>query len=248
MGGSQPPVPTVTLLSKLCPLILDGSASVRNQLLKLVSVLPLADITDHASVLLPYVRAGMTHLSAEIRISAVNLLSWLVGVAGEEVVSCPGGWHKTLECFVTMLGWNTCDHEKWSKNKFSVSRFAGDGRTLSRNLQVLSEFVRAGIGPGDEMIPVRELPMASRSFTLWHSEHHVVPTKANAYGYLNLFGAAKDDENQMLDDREDRIRVFEEAFKPAIMAGLEAGRKEGGEPGRAAGLVSRAIKESQAED
>jgi pre-rRNA-processing protein IPI1 len=245
--GSTLPVPTSSLLAKLCPLVLDGSGLVRAQLPRLFGSLPSSDIQDHASVILPYIRAGMTHLSADIRASAMNLLSWLLSVAGEEIVGCAGGWQKTLECFFTTLGWQVRNHEKWSANKTSVSKFASDSKVLARNLQVLAEFIRAGIGNDgvpSVMDDVDDALANARLYPLWHTRQHMISKKSNAFGYLNLFGIIRDHDNRMLDDRDDRRRMFNELFRPAVMAGLENAKKEGGEPGRAAGLVNKAMKEA----
>jgi pre-rRNA-processing protein IPI1 len=118
--SSQPvkapiPLPVSILLPKLLPLILDGSASVRAQLLKFLRLLPSSDIGDRAEIALLYTRAGMTHLAAEIRVDALAVLEWLLEVAKEDTVTCPGGWVKTLKSFMSMMGWAT-SHEssKWT--------------------------------------------------------------------------------------------------------------------------------------
>ncbi|KAF9887282.1 hypothetical protein FE257_010410 [Aspergillus nanangensis] len=119
---NTPPQPTSLILPPLLPLILDSSASVRTQLLKLLRALPPADIQDHVVQLLPYIRAGMTHLAADIRLSAVDILSWMVEVAGEQVVGCAGGWIKTLNCFLSLLGWHTEESARWSASRASYSK------------------------------------------------------------------------------------------------------------------------------
>lgn len=98
------PQPVSVLLPSLLPLILDGSNSVRGQLLKLLRALPVSDVKDHVTTMLPYVRAGMTHLAADIRVSAVEVLEWLVEVAGVEVVSCAGGVDQDDELFSECVG------------------------------------------------------------------------------------------------------------------------------------------------
>lgn len=236
------PQPLSTLLPKLYPLILDGSSGVRAQLLKLFRSLPPDEIEDHVNDILPYVRAGMTHLAAEIRLSAVDVLCWLLEDAGSEVVSCAGGWYKTLNCFLTIMGWSTQDATKWSSNRASFGKAGSEGRPMARILQALAEFVHTGIGPPPSA-EVSQVGGAAfhASFPLWYSHQHQLPQKSNAFGYLNLFGTAKDDATEMLEDREDRRRVFDKSFRGPVEMGLEAARKEGGEVGRAAAALTKAL-------
>lgn len=234
-------LPTSTILPKLCPLILDGSSGVRNQLLKVFQVLPEGEVADHASEILPYIRAGMTHLAADIRMSAVIVLSWLTGVAGSEVVGCPGGWYRTLDCFMTVLGWNGEGEAKWASNKPMFAKSAIEGKPLIRNMQVLAEFIAAGLDDGSDASTTTGF--SSRSpFPLWDTKRHYLPEKSNAYAYLSLFGIPKDDDNAMLEAREDRLRVFDERFRTVVEFNLDSAKSEGGELGRAAALVAKALK------
>lgn len=235
-------LPASTLLPKLCSLILDGSSGVRNQLLKVFQVLPDGEITDHASEILPYIRAGMTHLAADIRMSAISVLSWLTRVAGNEVVSCPGGWHRTLDCFMTVLGWNGEGEAKWASNKPMFAKSAVEGKPLVRNMQVLAEFIAAGLDDGVDGGDVNDPHHRFYTFPLWDVQHHYLPEKSNAYACLNLFGTPKDDENAMLEAREDRLRVFNERFRSVVELNLDSAKSEGGELGRAAALVTKALR------
>jgi pre-rRNA-processing protein IPI1 len=234
-------LPTSTILPKLCPLILDGSSGVRNQLLRVFQVLPEGEVADHASEVLPYTRAGMTHLAADIRMSAVSVLSWLTRVAGSEVVSCPGGWYRTLDCFMTVLGWNGEGEAKWASNKPMFAKSAVEGKPLIRNMQVLAEFITAGLDDGMDVGNITGVHRRS-SFPLWDIKHHYLPEKSNAYAYLSLFGMPKDDDNAMMEAREDRLRVFDERFRTAVELNLDSAKSEGGELGRAAALVTKALK------
>jgi pre-rRNA-processing protein IPI1 len=240
-GGAPLPQPMSTLLPKLYPLILDGSGSVRTQLLKLFRSLPADEIEDYVNDMLPYVRAGMTHLGAEIRLFAVDVLCWLLEEAGSEVVSCAGGWHKTLNCFLTILGWSTQDTIKWSSNRASFGRPGSEGRPMAKILQALAAFVHAGIGHQSANASHERGPDLQGSFPLWYSNQHQLPQRTNAFGYLNLFGTPKDDATEMLEDREDRQRVFDHSFRGPIEMGLEAAKKEGGEVGRAAASLTKAL-------
>jgi pre-rRNA-processing protein IPI1 len=232
------PQPSSTWLPKLYPFILDGSGSVRAQLLKLFRSLPPGEVEGHVADILPYVRAGMTHLAADIRLSAVDVLCWLLEDSSSEVVSCAGGWYKTLNCFLTILGWSTQDTLKWSSNRASFGKSGSEGRPIARTLQALAEFIHAGISQqsadaGDATL--------HNNFRMWDSDQHQVPQKSNAFGHLNLFGMPKDDETEMLEDCEDRRRVFDKTFRASIEMGLEAARREGGDVGRAAAVLTKAL-------
>lgn len=236
------------ILPSLLPLILDGSSGVRNQLLKLLRALPSADIEGHASLLLPYIRAGMTHLAADIRLSAVEILSWLVSVAGHEVVACAGGWIKTLNCFLSILGWHTEESAKWSSNRASFGKAGSDGKPMVKVLLALADFLRAGIcdsqtvGEGDQEDNASAYDIF---FPLRQTPQHLLPTKSSPYAYLNLFGRPKDEEGEMYESREDRLRVFVERFQQPVLRGIDASRKDGGETGRASASVSKVLKESR---
>lgn len=129
--------------------------------------------------MMPYIRAGMTHLAAEVRVSAVEVLGWLVGVAGGEVVGCAGGWVKTLNCFLSVLGWHFSGDQGWSASSASSASGSGPlgvpgsaagggpgggggggkasfgkagikGRPQVRFLSILAEFLDAGIGSASD--------------------------------------------------------------------------------------------------
>jgi pre-rRNA-processing protein IPI1 len=229
---------TSSFLDKLCPLVLDGSSSVRTQLLKLLQSLPAAENTDHVSKLLPHIRAGMTHLSKDIRMSSIELLSWIISVAGKELVSCAGGWYKTLECFTTVLGWRSTDTGKWSSSNPAF----GDTKSTARAMAVLAEFLEAGLF---QKITKQTVNILSETFPLWQLEYHGIPTKSNAYSHLNLFGAPRHEKSQMLEDREDRLRVYNATFAGLVNAGISASRKEGGDLGRAAGILVKVLERAE---
>ncbi|TAQ88685.1 hypothetical protein B7494_g2963 [Chlorociboria aeruginascens] len=242
--SSQPvnatiPLPTAILLPKLLPLILDGSSSVRAQLLKFLRLLPPSDIGNHAESALLYTRAGMTHLAAEIRVDALDVLEWLLEVAQEDVVACPGGWVKTLKGFMSMMGWATSSGStKWTTA--SKASFGKTGKAFPRQLLVLSQFLKAGLVKSEnEGVGF----VIGGRFPLWDVEKHMVPTRSNAYAHLNLFGSSRDEEGEMYIDREDRQRVFHQRFQAIIEQGVESAKKEGGEAGRAAAVLSKVLRE-----
>lgn len=208
-------------------------------MLKLVQSLPKTDIASHTDSLLLHTRAGMTHLSTDIRTFSLELLEWLLSVAGDEVVSCSGGWVKTLKCFLSLLGWQTQVGSKWSATK-SFGKSTSDSKVQVKQMTTLAMFVRAGLLQPKEVAVVG---LRGGSFPLRETEHHVLSERSNAFAHLNLFGAARDEEAEMYEDREDRQRVFHELAEVAIATGLEQAMKGGGELGRAGAQLRKAMKE-----
>ncbi|PYI28185.1 hypothetical protein BP00DRAFT_481798 [Aspergillus indologenus CBS 114.80] len=245
--GAPLPQPVSTLLPTLAPLLLDGSAGVRAQLVRLLRALPPRDVEDHVAPLLPFVRAGMTHLAADIRGTAVEVLAWLVAVAGRAVVGCAGGWIKTLNCFLSVLGWHTAESAKWSASRAAVGKSASAGRPVVRVLGVLAEFLAVGIGAEEEgagRTAGAAVGAGTWEFPLAQVEAHMLPQTAQPYVYLNLFGQPRDEEGEMYETREDRFRVFAARFLKAVERGVESARQDGGEVGRASSAVSKVLKEA----
>ncbi|KAK1145857.1 rRNA processing protein [Aspergillus melleus] len=225
--SSPLPVPVPSLLPSLLPLILDANASVRTALLKLLRTLPGNDIRDHVPALLPYIRAGMTHLAADVRLSTLDVLEWLVDVAGEEVVSAPGGWVKLLKCFLALLGWQTPDPEgrersssggsgstgakkpgsgSSSAGRVDLGKASKQGKGLIRGLTVLGVFLEAGLAPHLRSVPGTEGGHADDESNGGAgagydfpvlSTVHLVPGSAQPYAYLNLFGAPRDTDGEI---------------------------------------------------
>jgi pre-rRNA-processing protein IPI1 len=247
--NSPLPQPVSVMLPSMVPLLLDGSNSVRTQLLKFLRSLPAADVDGHAAQLLPYIRAGMTHLAADIRASSVDVLSWLVDTVGGDVVSCAGGWIKTLNCFLSLLGWHTEESSKWSaSNRGAFGKAGSEGRPMVRALQALVDFLRVGIigvQTDDTDDDDEDGGPQGWSFPLDLSvQRNMIPTRSAPYAYLNLFGQPRDAEGEMYESREDRYRVFVELFRPAIERGVDNARKEGGEVGRASTAVAKVLREA----
>jgi pre-rRNA-processing protein IPI1 len=242
---SSLPQPLSIILPKIYPLLLDGSNSVRLQSLKLLRALSQNEMSDNVPEILPYIRAGMTHLAADIRHFSIEVLAWLVALAPDELVCCTGGWVKILNCFLAALGWHTQDSANWSSNRVSFDKAGSDGRAQARNLQVLAHFLNAGFSDDAGRSLTDEDGNVRSTFPLLHTEHHALPKRSNPYGYLNLFGAQRDDGVDMLEDREDRIRIFNEKFASGIESGLDSARKDGGDVGRAAGLVVKSLKSAK---
>ncbi|KAJ6020403.1 Pre-rRNA-processing protein ipi1 [Penicillium herquei] len=244
--NSHLPQPVSIMLPSLLPLLLDASNNVRTQLLKLLRTLPHSDVEDHVLQLLPYVRAGMTHLAPDIRVSAVEILSWLVESAGEQVVSCAGGWIKTLNCFLSVLGWHTDESAKWSSTRASFGKSGSKGKPMVKVLGALAGFLDAGVGEPGASAGVNAdqngNDVSASPFPLSQTDHHMISASAAPYAYLNLFGQPRDEEGEMYETREDRYRVFATRFLPAVDRGLKSAREEGGELGRAASSVTKVLK------
>ncbi len=231
------PVGTSGVLTKLLPVLSDGSSSVRTQLLKLFRALPPAEIPPNVEKILMYVRAGMTHLSNDIRSDTLNALEWLLDVAGEETVSSPGGWLKTLNSFSSMLGWNptvgsALSNKGWtSASKATLGTKKGPEAQV-RQIQVLANFLQTGFRPE---APVPYSPMA-----YWDNIYRL-PGTPNPFAYLNLFGTPRDEDSEMYPDRISRQRVFDAKWRAAISTGMTEAKKEGGTVGRAAATLDRAL-------
>lgn len=222
--------------------MLDGTASVRTQLLKLLRELPRDEVKDHVETALLYIRAGMTHLAKEIRDDAVSILEWLTQTAGLEVVECAGGWVKTLKAFMSMMGW-AISSEKTQWTSASKASFGKGGKSFPKQITVLATFLRAGLI--DEA--ARESYNAQSCWPLWDAEAHALPTTRNPYAYLNLFGQPRDEESEMYSERDARQRVFKKLFQQSIEKGVTAGKQEGGEIGRAASTLNKALIDGMAD-
>lgn len=213
-------------------------------MLKLLRVLPSADIEDHGERLLIYIRAGMTHLAADIRISAMDILAWALDVAGEALVSGAGGWVKTLKCFLTMLGWSNREpNASWSTSSASFSKAGNGGKTLAKNLNVLALFLRAGLAEDG-----RSEILGCSVFPFNHVNYHLLPKRSNCFAHLNLFRSARNEESEMYEDREERQNIFSDRFQQVYQRGLESAKQEGGEVGRAAASLTNFLAETMNDD
>ncbi|KAL2020968.1 hypothetical protein VTK56DRAFT_7742 [Thermocarpiscus australiensis] len=239
LSASPPsnPVGTSGVLTKVLPLMSDGSALVRTQLLKLFRALPPSGIGPHAEKILMYIRGAMTHLSNDIRTDALNVLEWLLEVAGDETVSCPGGWLKTLNSFSSMLGWNPSVGSAMSSKGWTSAPKATLGtkkgpEAQARQLQVLAKFLQAGFRP--------ESPVSYNPQAYWDNIYRL-PGMPNPFAYLNLFGTPRDEDSEIYPDRMSRQRVFDAKWRAVITAGMSDAKKEGGTVGRAAATLDRAL-------
>ncbi|KAK1758541.1 Rix1 complex component [Echria macrotheca] len=241
------PVGTAGVLTKLLPLVSDSTTTVRARLLGLFKALPPSEVRPHVEKVLMYVRGGMTHLSSDIRSDALNLMEWLLEVAGDEVVSCPGGWLKTLNSFSSMLGWNpsvgsALSSKGWtsaSKTTLGGAAKKGGAEAQARQIQVLAMFLGVGFKPES---PV---PYDSRAYS---DNLYRFPMVPNPFAHLNLFGSPRDEDDEMYPDRSSRQRVFDIKWRAAITTGMDGAKREGGAVGRAAAGLDRVLNDRQKGD
>lgn len=241
--GRASPLPTKDLLDKVMPLLLDSSSGVRSEMLKAFRALRKRDLGDYAETVLPYIRAGMTHLSQDIRRNTMDVLAHFVASSGKALVSAPGGWIKTLQCFTNNLGFKDFpENEAWSLHK---TGFREDAKSVAKTLQVTELFLNAGLL--EDFSEGKENYDPAHDFPLYDFAHHQISAKSNRYGYLNLFGKPLDNDSRQLEDREERVLEFRDRFQARFTKSLASARQEGGEVGRSAGqilkIIERACKE-----
>ena len=228
------PVGTNNLLDKLLPLISDRSAPVRTQLLKLFRALPASQVRHSAERAIMFVRAGMTHLSADISNDSLSVLEWLLEVTADEVLGCSSGWVKTLKSFFAMMGWAlTTSKDGWSSGAKTGMR-AKDAQIYARQIALLTKFLEAGLKPEP---PIPEDP------NWFHNYLYRIPRDPNAFAYLNLYGPPRDEETEMYTTRDARQGVFGRKYQEVVQKGVEKAKKEGGPTGRAAAALEKVIDE-----
>ncbi|EME87628.1 uncharacterized protein MYCFIDRAFT_28946 [Pseudocercospora fijiensis CIRAD86] len=236
------PRPASQIVEKAQSLILDGSSSVRSQVLKLFKLLPANQLGDLSRTLL-FARTGMTHLSNDIRLDALDLFDWLMETNGEAAVSVAGGWAKTLRTFQTVLSWQDAAHNAPAANgNWSAAKSRSNLGSNKLLLNSLSRLLTMGLtqAPVDSQAQAKR---AAELFPLWQTDAHMVPKKSNPYGYLNLFGAPRDVESEVYDNAEERANVFVEIGLDQVFEhGVREAKKEGGEVGRAASAVDKALR------
>lgn len=259
------PQPVNVLLPKLLPLIADANDDVRAQLVKLLRSLPSDQIGHHVGKLLPYIRAGMHHLAAAIRSSTLDVLDWALDAAGRDLVTSSGGWLKMLKTFLVVLNWssdapqssnsstNTTTTTGWtSSSRTHFNRGTGiKDKVFIHALQTLSSFLHIGlVSTFDEDEQEDYGATQARLWPLRHAEQHQMSKRPNAFGYLNLFGSSSTHDmewNQTLEDRADRQTEFHKRFRNAIEKGAKALKLEGGEVGRAAAKVEKAVTDGMSD-
>lgn len=202
----------------------------------------------------------MTHLAAGIRETATEAWLWALEVAGEESVSCAGGWIKGCKTLCVVLGWpvvlpSSVDGNVQTKSETTrgggwsnISATVGHGAAKAGTqpvalLNLLALFLKIGLveRPSDQL--GGDQNQEGRPWMLTHTEMHMLPKRSEAYGYLNLFGEKRDEEGECYRDCEERQSVFRRiGFEGAVATGMEILRKEGGEVGRLGSRVEKMLK------
>lgn len=228
------PVGTHAVLTKLLPLVSDSSTPVRTQLLKLLKALPEDELRHCAEQSMLYIRAGMTHLSSDISNDALGYIEWLLDVAEDDLVTCPGGWVKTLNTFCAMMGWAAPTGKAgWSSGGKTALR-AKDAATQARQITTLARFLDAGLR--------EEESLGEDSDEVWENLY-TVSRRPNPFEYLNLSGARRAEESEMYPSREARQQVFHKRFLDIMLKGADQAKKEGGATGRAASGLDQVLKQ-----
>lgn len=131
---------------------------------------------------------------------------------------------------------------KWSTSKPTSS--LGSNKLLVHQLTSLAQLLNAGLAkPSLDEERKAVAARAIAQFPLWHMDAHALPKKSNPFGYLNLFGAPRDVESEVYEDAEGRIEVsIDIGLFEAFSNGVKEAKKEGGEVGRAAALVEKALR------
>ncbi|KAK5115039.1 hypothetical protein LTR62_001736 [Meristemomyces frigidus] len=245
-GVANLPQSPGAIIAKAQSLILDGNSDVRTQLLKLLKVLPTTDLGSLDQILL-YARAGMAHLSNDIKLFALDIVDWLLVSSPETLMACPGGWIKMLRTFQNLLVWQgeavngVVTHGKWSATR-STSNKLGSSKLLVHQLNTLTMFLTAGLTP-PPIDPLAEVKRAALVFPLLETQCHLLPAKSEPFGYLNLFGAVRDVESEVYADADERANIFNElGMLDIFKAGAREAKKEAGEVGRAASGLEKALR------
>lgn len=243
VAGQQP---AVIIIARARPLLLDASRSVRANALTLLKALDRGEVAGNVGEVLIYAHIALTHMVADIRVGAVDVLSFLLDVAGEGCVACKGGWTGTIRRLVSGLGWGV--EKERIKGWTGVDKGKlGDGRGRARVMGLLAEVLDVGLGKEGSGAKT------AGGFPLWDREAHGLPTKPDPFGYLGLFveqtamrdgvggGMAAFSDDAVLADVEGRAEALRQRFEEGIRRGVAEAKKEGGEVGRAARGVERAL-------
>lgn len=171
----------------------------------------------------------------------MDMLMWALECCGNALVSCPGGWVKTLKSLLAMQGWPVeLSSPAWSSGKMSFGKPGSEGKTMVKSLNTMASLLRAGF---EDSMHEEKLEATVHGFPLRDAGLHLVSKRSNCFSPLDLFGPPRNEEAQIYEDREDRQRIFQKWFQGPIERGVEAAKQEGGEVGRAASSVQKAVNE-----
>ncbi|CAI4211128.1 unnamed protein product [Parascedosporium putredinis] len=196
----------------------------------LVKLLP----SVHAEEALRWIRVGMTHLSTDVSLDALSVLEWLLEVASDEAVACPGGWVMTLNSFCAMMGWSASGNRGWtSAPKIGVR--TKDAACHAQQLTILAKFLKAGLRP--------EAVVKVHPGQYWDGLYRINRSR-EPFAHLNIYGARRDGDGEMYQDRESRNRAFQKRYAALVLAGAEQAKREAGAPGRASATLMQVLRDS----
>ncbi|KAK9465087.1 Rix1 complex component [Lipomyces arxii] len=229
-----------TLFTAIAPLVIDPSQSVRTALLSLFQKLPAPSLVPHIHILSLYIHSGMTHLSADIRADSSRYLLILLKADDASIPMhiVTRTWAKTLTCLGSLLGWEfdrssfapVSRKSKLSKGVIGNAASIDSVPNASGHLDALATFLRLGLS--DHTTAASK---ADRDLPVYHVDtaKHMIPRNTTSpFSRLGLFEAG--DGKLSIMSSEDigaRYRIVEPMLD-GIFAGLESGRREGGEIGR----------------
>ena len=213
----------------------------RTQLLRTFKALRRDEVYDQAHKLLLHARVGMTHLSAGIRDTSMDMLAWALRLFPEELVTDSGGWTKTLRLFAVMLSWRM----EGSANGPTLRHVEGNSRPALKILKTLELYLKAGLEP----LPIEEADEnRARPFPIADPYgQHRLPKRPNAFAYLGLFASHQSADDKVYMTREERQEVFGKELRDSFTTNLANEKREAGEIGRAAALVEKAIADGMAD-
>ena len=157
-----------------------------------------------------------------------------------------------MRCLLTVLHWHAAsltpgkaaapEAAAWSSLRGpALGKNGSDGKLPVKTLNVLAAFLRAGLQE-DHDADVDAIYSRKWPFPLRYTEAHMLPKRSNTFVHLNLFGAPRDEDNEMYVEREERQRIFQTRFHAIVSSGVEGAKREGGEIGRAAAVVAKSIQ------
>lgn len=238
-AATKAKIPAQLVLEKALPLITDGSPAVREQLLRLLQTLPPDQCRGFEGRVVLYLQTGLTHIASGVCRSALDLCKWASEVYGLALMSCSGGWYKVLNCFLLLLGWQpvsaASDSDKdWSGGGAAIEKLNKEPKLMVRVLETFASFLALGFSSPDA-------ESENSNATFLGFRPHLVPPHPNPYTRLGLFEMPADIGDQLYEDAEARKSVFIAQFRGSIMRGCQIAKQQGGELGRAAGTLSKAI-------
>jgi pre-rRNA-processing protein IPI1 len=248
------PLPASSIFAKVQPLLLDASKLVRTQTLQLLSAFPESDVQANVEVLLLYSRTALTHLSAKIQLTGLDALEWLLNTAGQQLVSSPGGWLQTLGALLIVLGWkgrsNPKNEKGWTQSGITArtTKNDDDEKMRIRQLQVLGLLLETALGQKKPKSEDAWRERVKEDWTCMFQQFYTIPQQRNPYGYLNLFGGNRDEENGQYQDQEERIKVFKGERYGDVLLGVSKFKGYGGGTGRATMGVERILQSVQVEE